>query len=368
MRAAFAVVVAGALVLPPLCLHAQSNCVSYSYSPNTATTLGLNVGNGVSVSQVNAAVGMWDDCGGYGTGFPSFAVNQSGDLNFNIQHAAQAPAGVGCGNFVPTGSGTTITGGTITIYDKASNGVACSSVWPQTIAHELGHTLGLANSTCAGYIMALPTATSTVKSAECTASDERWTVPPPPPPPPPDEIQHNGSPIILDLGHDGYRLTSVAAGVHFDLRNEGRMLRVAWTRSSAETAFLVLDRNANGQVDSGAELFGNFTLLRSGVPAQNGFQALSELDENHDGAIDPRDETWFALLLWVDRDHNGSSTDDELQAIATSSVTALETTCHLVGRRDEFGNELRYMSHFRIRRGAAEARWIYYDVFLQYEP
>lgn len=368
MRTALVGIFAGALVIPPLGLHAQSNCVSYLYSANTATTLGLNLGSGVSASQVNAAIGMWDDCGGYGSEFPSFAVNQPGDLNFNIRHAAQAPAGVGCGNFVPTGSGNTITGGTITIYDYAANGVACASVWPQTIAHELGHTLGLGNSTCAGYIMATPSSSSTVKSAECTASEERWTVPPPPPPPPPDEIQHNGSPIILDLGHDGYRLTSVAAGVRFDLRNEGRMLRVAWTRPSAETGFLVLDRNANGRVDSGAELFGNFTPLQSGGPALNGFQALSELDENRDGVIDPGDEAWSELFLWIDRDHSGTSTIDELQAIATSDVTALETTYLSVGRRDEFGNEVRYMSHFRVRQGRGEGRRTYYDVFLLYEP
>lgn len=32
------------------------------------------------------------------------------------------------------------------------------------------------------------------------------------------------------------------------------------------------------------------------------------------------------------------------------------------------GNELRYMSHFRVLRGEGEARQIYYDVFLRYEP
>ena len=194
--------------------------------------------------------------------------------------------------------------------------------------------------------------------------------PPPPPPPPHDDTggwsdSSGGSPIILDLGDDTYRLTSLSDGVRFDLRNEGYARQMAWTRLGVENAFLALDRNGNGRIENGAELFGNFTPLRSGQTAQHGFEALNELDDNHDGMLDANDGVWAALLLWVDRNHDGSSTADELQPIASSAVTALDIDPHVVGKKDQWGNQFRYMAHFRYRQASAERQRTYYDVFFR---
>ena len=184
-------------------------------------------------------------------------------------------------------------------------------------------------------------------------------------PPPTEEIQHNGSPIVLDLGGNSYRLTSVADGVQFDLRNEGRRIQTAWTRLGVENAFLALDRNGNGVIDSGAELFGNYTPLRTGEVAQNGFQALAELDGNTDGVIDSSDSAWDVLLLWVDRNHDGHSTADELTAMPSSAVTSLETDYRAIGKRDQWGNTFRFAAHFRFGSNRAEPRRAYYDVFFR---
>lgn len=171
-------------------------------------------------------------------------------------------------------------------------------------------------------------------------------------------------PIIVDLGEQSYRLTSVTDGVMFDVRNDGHATRTAWTRIGVDNAFLALDRNGNGRIDSGAELFGNFTPLRSGAIAGNGYEVLGELDDNHDGVVDRNDPAWTALLFWTDRNHDGMSTADELRHVSDSGITALETDRTLVGRKDQWGNEFRYMSHLRLQHG----RHSYYDVFLPGAP
>jgi hypothetical protein len=170
-----------------------------------------------------------------------------------------------------------------------------------------------------------------------------------------------GSPIIIDLGAQSHRLTSLDDGVVFDLRNEGIARRVAWTRAGVDNAFLALDRNGNGVIDNGGELFGNYTRLRSGRNAQHGFEALSELDDDRDGLVDRSDSAWAALLLWSDRNHDGISEASELTSIGASHVSALETECQYIGRRDRWGNMLRYMAHARFTEG----RRAYYDVFVK---
>lgn len=172
------------------------------------------------------------------------------------------------------------------------------------------------------------------------------------------------SPILLDLAQDKYVLTSFEDGVRFDLRNEGVRKQTAWTRANAENAFLAMDRDGNGQIDNGAELFGNYTPLRSGKLAQNGFEALDELDDNRDGVVDAADSAWTALLLWTDRNHDGQSSADELRPIAISAVTAMETDYAMVGKKDQWGNLYRFKSRFQLR----ERDHTYYDVFLRSAP
>lgn len=171
------------------------------------------------------------------------------------------------------------------------------------------------------------------------------------------------SPIVLDLGDGTYRFTSMTDGVQFDIRNSGQPVQMSWTRAQAETAFLAMDRNADGQITSGAELFGDNTPLRSGAIAGNGFAALSEFDDDGDGLVDASDAVWERLLLWTDRNHDGKSSPDEVQPISRSVLVALETEYGWVGRRDQWGNELRYMSHYRVKSGGATSRRLYYDAF-----
>jgi hypothetical protein len=122
------------------------------------------------------------------------------------------------------------------------------------------------------------------------------------------------SPIVLDLNGDGIAATSVAGGVYFDHDADQFAERSGWVNTS--DGLLVLDRNGNGVVDSGRELFGSETLLSTGSKAPNGFAASAELDSNGDALIDARDSAFSTLRVWRDLDQDGQSDAGELQTLA----------------------------------------------------
>ena len=88
------------------------------------------------------------------------------------------------------------------------------------------------------------------------------------------------SPILISLRNNSrnYRLTSAVDGVPFDIDADGVLDQVAWTSTDSDVAFLVLDRNDNGVIDDGSELFGTATRKRDGSLAADGFDALLDLD------------------------------------------------------------------------------------------
>ncbi|MBK6402426.1 MAG: hypothetical protein IPF74_11000 [Rhodocyclaceae bacterium] len=66
-------------------------------------------------------------------------------------------------------------------------------------------------------------------------------------------------PLAIDLDGDGIETVGVAAGVLFDHDADAIKTGTGWLKG--DDAFVVLDRNGNGTIDSGRELFGVDTIV-----------------------------------------------------------------------------------------------------------
>ncbi|HDG1684016.1 TPA: hypothetical protein PFE14_004521, partial [Kluyvera ascorbata] len=138
-----------------------------------------------------------------------------------------------------------------------------------------------------------------------------------------DKPEAASSPIILDLDRDGIETLAKQAGIFFDHDGNHFAENTGWV--SADDGLLVLDKDSNGKIDSGNELFGNNTVLSNGSLAANGYEALQELDTNGDGTLNSRDEAWQQLQVWQDRNGNARVDDGELMSLSEAGIAAIDT-------------------------------------------
>ncbi len=121
-------------------------------------------------------------------------------------------------------------------------------------------------------------------------------------------------PLVLNFNGTAAQLSDLRFA--FDLNSDGSTENLALL--TAGSGYLAIDRNGNGRIDSGSELFGPAT--------DSGFSELSALDSDHNGWIDENDAAFESLRIWTP-DAKGDGSLETLRqrqvgAIAAGSVAS----------------------------------------------
>ena len=154
----------------------------------------------------------------------------------------------------------------------------------------------------------------------------------------------SSDPIVLDLDGDGIELSSASKGVRFDLDADGRTEKMA--TATGGDGLLALDRNGNGVIDDGRELFGD----QNG--AKNGFEELARFDSNLDGAIDSRDAVFDRLRVWADSNLDGISQAGELLTLSNAGISSINLGYRDVSEAASGGNKIAQRSFFTKSDGS----------------
>lgn len=116
-------------------------------------------------------------------------------------------------------------------------------------------------------------------------------------------------PLVINFGGSAAQLSSRRFA--FDLDADGTSEQI--NALAGGSGFLALDRNGDGKINDGTELFG----AQSG----NGFADLAKLDSDGNGWIDENDAAYNDLRVWT-QDANGN---DQLVSLQQAGVGALNT-------------------------------------------
>ena len=168
------------------------------------------------------------------------------------------------------------------------------------------------------------------------------------------------SPIVLDLDGDGVETKGLQNGVFFDHDANGFAQQSGWV--GRDDGLLAWDRNNDGQINDGRELFGSGTVLQNGSNAANGFAALDDLDDNRDGKIDANDAAWASLRVWKDANGDAHTDAGELLSLADAGIQSIGTSYKNSTVIDAQGNEHRQVGRYTRTDGStATATDVWFD-------
>lgn len=159
------------------------------------------------------------------------------------------------------------------------------------------------------------------------------------------------SPIVLDMDGDGIETTGLLAQTHFDHDGDGFAELSGW--AAPDDALLVRDLDGNGQIDSGAELFGSNTKRTNGSMAANGFDALRDLDANRDQIISGAEMN--TLAVWRDADQDGKVDDGELLSAADAGIASIGINYSNSSIIDSNGNQHRQIGSYTSVDGSTRS-------------
>ncbi len=173
-------------------------------------------------------------------------------------------------------------------------------------------------------------------------------------------IQRFGDPLTLDLNGNGIETVPLKVPpLLFDINASGIKIGTGWI--APDDGLLVLDRNGNGTVDSGAELFGDATPAydAAGNPTSartaDGFAALAQEDSNADGVVNALDARFADLKVWRDLNQDGISQPDELTSLADAGIASFNTARTLNSQMLPSGNQMADLGTFTRADGSTGA-------------
>ena len=159
-------------------------------------------------------------------------------------------------------------------------------------------------------------------------------------------------PLALDLNGDGIQTVANSgkiSGSLFDHDGDGIRTATGWIDKN--DGLLVYDRNGDGIVNNGSELFGDATRLQNGGTAAHGFAALADLDDNGDGKIDAADKAFASLRVWRDFNQDGISQSYELFGLTDLNIQSLDTAYQQVAKNFGNGNSLVQSGRYTTTNG-----------------
>ena len=162
-------------------------------------------------------------------------------------------------------------------------------------------------------------------------------------------------PLVFDLGGDGIATVSLEeSNAFFDLDNNGFAEKTSWV--GAKEGLLAYDKNGDGIINGGNELFGDRTLMKDGKTlASSGFAALTEYDDNKDGKIDSNDVIYALLRIWQDSDGDGIASAGELRRLVDLGIVSIGLSYSNTGVTDSANNIQVRTGTFTLADGSSRA-------------
>lgn len=172
-------------------------------------------------------------------------------------------------------------------------------------------------------------------------------------------------PLVLDLDGDGIETTGSRklSGALFDHDGDGIRTATGWVK--ADDGLLAVDRNGDGIINDGTELFGDSTLLADGSKAANGYAALREFDSNGDGRVDAQDAHFDQLRVWRDLNQDGICQSNELFTLEQVGVKALNLENKNSNTNLKNGNTLAQIGSYETTDGQTRVMG---DVNFEHKP